>query len=229
MRKFLISLGAIVAFTIAAAFIYQTQVYNPPKRKNKALEDYVHTDVPGWTSKEQQIASSEEMLNTVKGTLNYDDVFYRSYRRGNNEITLYIAYWEPQKMPVRLVQAHTPDICWVRSGWNVADSEYAVNLTANNQSLKPAEFRIMEKDMAQQYVYYWHVVGDTVYTSRTIGVWSRWDPIKSFFRFGFNQQQEQFFIRLASNQAFEGIFEDPGFQAILNDLAKMTLQESSPL
>jgi hypothetical protein len=61
------------------------------------------------------LAQTEELVNTVEGRLRFDDVISRLYTSGSNQVGVYIAYWEPGKVPVRMVGVHTPDTCW--SAW----------------------------------------------------------------------------------------------------------------
>ena len=96
--------------------------------------------------------------------------------------------------------------------------------------MKLAEYRRMfvtQNPTRDRHVYYWHVVGETIYTTQAVGEWDRWDPVKSLFRFGLNQQTEQFFIRVSSNRPFDQIWGDPGIQEIMGALSDLTLQRSS--
>ncbi len=229
MRKALIVLSFAIALFLGGALLYQTFIWAPEQTLDIDLTKAVPSELPGWEVEDHELADSEEMQDRVEDILNFSEALFRSYTKGKTTISVYIAYWEPRKMPVRQVQAHTPDICWVRNGWQVADSEYSVALNAGELPLKPAEFRVMTKDPVLQYVYYWHTVGDNIYVNRTIGSWDKWDPIKSLFKFGLNQKREQFFIRLSSNRPFNEIWNDPDFQLILSDLAALTLEEINPV
>ncbi|MGE9293099.1 MAG: exosortase C-terminal domain/associated protein EpsI [Puniceicoccales bacterium] len=227
MRKALIIICAVVALFLGGALLYQQVIWAPAQTEDVDLSTAVPSELPGWTIEDHELADSEEMQDRVEEILQFTQALFRSYRKGDTEIAVYIAYWEPRTMPVRMVQAHTPDICWVRNGWEVEDSEFSVQLDAEGMPLKPAEFRIMTKDPALQYVYYWHTVGDRIYVNRIVGTWDRWDPIKSLFKFGLNQRREQFFIRLSSNHPFEEIWDNPDFQLILKDLAKLAIKEDA--
>mgnify|MGYP002622645320 CR=1 FL=1 len=223
MRKAFVFLSLIVALFLGIALAYQIFLWEPEQRKTVALTEAIPAEMPGWKVQDVPLADSEEMEARVEGILNFSEALFRTYTKPGTELAVYVAYWEPRKMPVRLVQAHTPDICWVRAGWEVEDSRYSVPLSAMGVPLKPAEYRVMTKDPALQYVYYWHVVGDEIYINRSIGVWDRWDPIKSLFRFGLNQQQEQFFVRVSSNRPVDEIWDDPDVQKIMRDLAELAL------
>ncbi|WOO42345.1 exosortase C-terminal domain/associated protein EpsI [Rubellicoccus peritrichatus] len=223
MRKFLILFGFICFGFLAFALAYQMFIWQPERRETVELAKAVPAAYDGWEIADHPLAESEEMQDRVSDILNFTDAIFRSYKQGDTDISVYIAYWEPRKMPVRLVQAHTPDICWVRNGWTVTDSEYSVSLECNGVPLMPAEFRVMTKDPALQYVYYWHVIGNEIYVNRIVGTWDRLDPLKSLFRLGLNQQREQFFIRVASNKPFDEIWDLPIMQDIMTDLADLTL------
>lgn len=223
MRKFLIIIGFICFGFLASALAYQAFIWKPERKELVELAKAVPAEFDGWEISDHPLADSEEMQDRVSDILNFTDAIFRTYKQGSTEISVYVAYWEPRKMPVRLVQAHTPDICWVRNGWAVEDSEYSVNLECNAGSLMPAEFRVMTKDPALQYVYYWHVIGNEIYVNRIVGTWDRLDPLKSLFRLGLNQQREQFFVRVASNKPFDEIWDLPIMQEIMADLAELTL------
>lgn len=227
MRKALIVLSAAVILFLGGALLYQQLIWNPGQTLEVDLTKAVPEELPGWKVEDLELADSEEMRDRVEDILNFSQALFRTYTQGDLTVAVYIAYWEPRKMPVRQVQAHTPDICWVRNGWQVAGSEYDVLLNAGTIPLKPAEFRIMTKDPVLQYVYYWHTVGDHIYVNRSIGSWDKWDPIKSLFKFGLNQKREQFFIRLSCNRPFNEVWDNPDFQIILKDLAKLAIEEDA--
>lgn len=223
MRKILITIGFICITFLGTLLAYQQIFWKPERTLQIDLRDAIPSEFDDWSVADLELAESEEMQDRVEDILQFTDAVFRTYTQGDTQISVYIAYWEPRTMPVRMVQAHTPDICWVRNGWEVDGSEYAVALECQGQALKPAEFRIMTKDPALQYVYYWHVIGDEIYVNRIVGTWDRWDPIKSLFRVGFNQQREQFFIRVACNRPFDQVWGTPVMDAIMSDLAELAL------
>lgn len=223
MRKLLVIVTALVVFSVIGALTYTTLFYHPVERFQDKLDDVLVSELPGWEVKDLDLAESEEMQELVARILNYTQAIFRSYNRGDTEVGVYVGYWAPKMMPVRQVQAHTPDICWVHNGWEVADSQFARTFQAQGDPLRPAEVRQMEKQGHTMYVAYWHVIGDRTYVNRIVGTWDRFDPIKSFFRFGLHQQEEQFFIRISSNRPLDQIWNDPGFQAIIEPLKEMAL------
>jgi len=227
MRKFLVIIGFLCIAFLGAALAYQQMLWSPEQQKNVVLAEAIPASFEGWQVKDLELAESEEMQDRVESILQFTDAIFRTYERDGTEISVYIAYWAPRTMPVRMVQAHTPDICWVRNGWQVADSAYSVELECAGTELKPAEFRVMTKDPALQYVYYWHVIGNEIYVNRIVGTWDRWDPVKSLFRLGLNQQREQFFVRVGSNRPFSEIWGTPIMDEIMGDLAELALDDEA--
>lgn len=228
MRKIIVILGLAVFACVACALVYTTYFYHPEVHLEGKLEEKLLSELPGWQVEDLDLAASEEMQERVAQILNYTQALFRSYTRGDVQVGVYIGYWAPKMMPVRQVQAHTPDICWVRNGWDVADSEFAVAFQSQGEPLRPAEVRQMHKQGHVQYVAYWHIIGERTYVNRSVGTWDRLDPIKSLFRFGLHQQEEQFFIRVSSNRPLQEIWNDPDFQQIIEPLKELALHLPLP-
>jgi hypothetical protein len=167
------------------------------------------------------LAETEEGRSAVEGILRYDDFISRSYRRGQTEVTLYIAYWLPDRMPPRMVGRHTPDRCWIQNGWTCDQRTRAVTLQGSRHTtLQPAELGVYTlRDRITLHVAFWHLVGGKAYAygpeqSDMVAL----APLSDLRTFGLNQRQEQLFIRVASNQKFEDFWRDPGFQQLLRSL-----------
>ncbi len=232
MKILLLSLGGLICAALIGIFIRQEYFYNPEVTLTEPLDELISPDLPGWTSEDLELADSPEMQERTEQILNFTQALYRKYTQGDREVGVYVAYWKPKKMPVRLVQAHTPDICWVRNGWNPQDREESVEMAAGETELFPAEYRSYNRQEGGNltYVYYWHTVGDTLYVNRVVGTWDRLDPIKTIFKYGLDQMQEQFFVRISSNKPFGDLFQaDPGMRELMEELADLTLAPPPPL
>ncbi|WP_309396749.1 exosortase-associated EpsI family protein [Cerasicoccus maritimus] len=226
MRKIFFILGVVIITCCILALGYTTLIYSPPKTMTGDLKEQIVSEYDGWKIEDRPLAETEAMEETVEGILNFSQAVYRTYERGSTRISVYVAYWEPKMMPVRLVQSHTPDVCWVRSGWTLIPEEsgFSVPCSVEGEELFNAERRTLEKDNHTEYVAYWHVLGDQLYVNRTKpGQWDRWDPIKTLFTYGLHQQREQFFIRINSNKPIDEIWDLPLMQDILKELAELTL------
>ena len=189
----------------------------------KKLRDAIPTDIPGWTSRDLSIAETVELQKAVASTLQFDDMLTRGYTNGRHDLTVYVAYWRPGKVPPRSVGVHTPDTCWIQNGWIRRGRDYSVPLTADIGPLKPAERGIYEFNGLVLYVLFWHLVGGEPYAYQQEGLHSLTAPLKDLFTFGLRQRHDQLFVRLASNEPFEQIWRDPGLQSLLSALGKLGL------
>lgn len=192
-----------------------------------ALSQTLPLDLPGWTGRELPLADTEETKNAVESILQFDDYFSRSYRSGSTEVTLYVAYWRPDRMPPRFVGRHTPDRCWILNGWTCESRSRAVTLAGTQGPLKPAELGtyVFKKD-ARLHVAFWHLVGDQVYAygpeQSDMIVFAAWKDLRTF---GLNQRQEQFFIRLASNVPLDQAWRDPGLRTLIASIEGLGVRQ----
>jgi len=211
----------LVLISAIGAQFYQALFYVPVLTNEAPLNDTILTEIEGWTSEEIPLAETQEVKAAVSKQLNFDDAFSRIYKRGNTQVLVYVAYWEPLKMPVRSVSAHTPDICWIRNGWSRKDRKTGIPLTVNTTAIKPAEYGLYELHGNLSYVYFWHIVGGDLFVAKNpLGVHDRMQYLTDFFEFGINQRKEQYFVRISCNIPFENIWSDPGIQALLLSISR---------
>ncbi len=231
MRRPTLSLFIFLACLLLAAtglqYYQESKQVEPPT--HLPLRQALPLAPSGWEGRDLPLADTEETKNAVESILQFDDYFSRSYRKGAMEVTLYVAYWRPDRMPPRIVGRHTPDRCWILNGWNCEFRQSAVPLVGTSGPLKPAETGIFAfKNQARLHVLFWHLVGGRAYAygpeAQNIVVLA---PIKDLLTFGLNQRKEQFFIRLACNVPFEQVWSDPGFKVLLSKLEILGLAESS--
>lgn len=233
IRKLIIGISLIAVALAGGGALHQAVFFNPEKSFEGTLAEILPTEVHGWQSYDRPLAETEEQRRNVDAILQYTDALVREYRKGPFRFEVYVAYWAPKTMPVRMVQAHTPDVCWVRGGGWLVDVDAkrsGVPLEVEGETLKLAEYRRMVGSRNQSqvaHVYYWHVVGDHIYITDAMGTWDRWDPVKSLFRFGLNQKTEQFFVRISSDVPFVQLWDDPGVREIMAVLKDLALHEAS--
>lgn len=228
MKKGSLYAIAFVLLTAAALQCYSLFL-DVEIRKEGDLEELVAKHVPGWTVEDLPLGQTEEVVNAVESQLRFDDVISRIYRSGETQVGVYIAYWKPGKMPVRLVGVHTPDTCWVQNGWTCTTRRSNVEKQVRGADLKPAEYGIYEIDQHLQHVLFWHIVGSRIHTYEQMGMHSLTAAWQDIFRYGLNQRQEQFFIRVSSNRPFEEFWHDEGFRQIMSDIADLGLIEMNPI
>ena len=232
MRRNIILIVLLGASVLLAALMMQ--LISPPPAEStlyQPLEQVVPHNLPGWTVRDVPLADTQEGRTAVEDILRYDDYISRSYSRGDTEITLYIAYWKPDRMPPRLVGRHTPDRCWVQSGWICDARSRAVVLPGSDgEPLKPAETGVYSfPNRTTLHVAFWHLVGGRAYSygpdEAAATIFATFTDLRTF---GLNQRQEQFFIRLASNKPLENVWSNRAFHPLLASIEGLGVGRASP-
>lgn len=162
-------------------------------------------EIPGWTVEYLPIAETPEIQAKVSEALNFDEAVFAVYERGEQRLSVYIAYWTPGKMPYRFVASHTPDVCWTLAGWKTLRASSGVRLSdGSGGMLLPVEERTMERNGNIENVVFWHLLdGQTMsYGSGGLPPW--YATFTDLFARKLNQRPEQFFIRISSNTPVEG-------------------------
>ena len=223
MKRLIILMGSLVLIGAIGVHVYYNLISNPQPLRNVDLESAISWELPGWQTSKVPLAETEKMLKRVNSILNFDQYILRSYRRGTTEVMVYIAYWQPGKISVKEVHTHTPDICWVGSGWRITNKIYEVALSdSEQQPLLPAQARTFEKDSITSYVHYWHIVGDSVYINPRLSTENfGFNSLISMFKYGIDTRKEQFFVRISSNQPMDKVWAMPEFRLILDEIRKL--------
>jgi hypothetical protein len=181
----------------------------------------------GWTVRELPLGPSEGVTGQIEKTLGFDDVLYREYARpGMGIISVYVAYWGPGKMPAQLVASHTPDRCWTEAGWVCQAQRHEVPTSVGGETLRPAQERLFENAGARkQHVLFWHLVGEQLYDygDRFYYVPSPWKWWRDAARQMWGRPQEQYFVRLASNEPWESLQNETGLVGIAEGLRGLGL------
>lgn len=223
MKKPLLILAAMFLLTGFGLRAYFTFVPPPDATLTESLAEIVPQKLDGWRIEDQNMADSPESSARISQFLNFDDALYRVFRKGDTFVGLYIAYWTPGKASYRWAGAHTPDTCWVQNGWTCLDREYSIPFSSGETKFQPAEFGVYAKDGTEQNVYFWHLVGGEAFGYKQQGGHNILAALIDVKNYGLNLRQEQFFIRLSSNQTIEELKKMDGFMEILGSLEKINL------
>jgi hypothetical protein len=161
-------------------------------------------NLPGWTCVVEEIAATPEMKRAVDELLNFDDAAFLTYTKGDDRVSVYVAYWKPGTMSQRLISVHTPDVCWVGNGWEVRRRDSRVSLAVRGgKAPPPAECREMRLADKTERVVFWHLVGGQARDlSTSIAPW--YSFLTDMISDGLQQREEQFFIRISSNRPDAG-------------------------
>jgi hypothetical protein len=234
----------VLAAGLVLAFVIQwlgaranSGPYTPPPSLAKILPE----NPAGWTSLDKPIAESEELKAAVQEALNYDDAIFRIYQRNGEFFAVYAAHWRPGKMSKKSIATHTPDVCWVGNGWNrEKDAEQRplaggpseaeqVRDAQVKAGLLPAQFRIFSgENRATQHLVFWHINGGKAISYDT-GQEPPWYAMFSDLATeGLAQRKEQWFVRIGASVPLPQLWADPGFQQVLDELAKECLRAPTP-
>jgi hypothetical protein len=219
MRRPLPLIFAAVLWLGAVSFcVYGAYTVPDPTFRGTLLERLPPAP-PGWTRVERPIAETPEIQQAVDEQLNFDDGIFVDYTRGNQRLSVYAAYWTPGRMSRRLVASHTPDVCWVANGWKITASTTLTGLRdREGRVLPPAEARTFLAQGRPEHVWYWHVVGPTVYSYATNSGPPRYAIFVDLWEKGLKQREEQFFIRLSSPRPLDEMGADSPLPAVLGAL-----------
>jgi hypothetical protein len=176
-------------------------------------------ELADWTVVQRSIADTEEMKRAVGELLNYDAGRFVVYTKGDLQISIYAAYWKPGKMSPRLVATHTPDVCWLVSGWVRRTADFAVLQVAEGRSLQ-LKHRVFDSPTGTpHHVVFGHLVGGR---PRDYGG-SReppWYALLSEIRWnGIRLREEQLFYRISSNQALTKFADEAPVRFFMSRLA----------
>ena len=190
-------------------------------KRGTPLADYLPREMAGWHSEDRPVGETEAQVKAAEKVLNYDDAVLRIYRKGNQEFSVYIAYWRAGKMPAREISFHVPDVCWVLAGWRQCAADYHFQREFEGRWLAPAQYREYDEPNSRQYVLYWHVLNGRTINFSSEGGLSQLNTLKAVLLHGLSQRGEQYFIRIASRSPPDEYWNDEGFQEVMELVAPL--------
>lgn len=152
---------------------------------HKTLAEYLPGD--GWRN--VKLGENKSEIAKIEVLLNFDDHLYVE----NQGLKVFIAYWEPGKMPYDLVGFHCPDVCLIEAGWQKLSN----GIFSKNGSIKYVDFKHF---VGQQEVHYKHFGYQKDILSRTKRYLTKFTDI---FRFGLNSKYDQLVLRIESDRPLE--------------------------
>jgi hypothetical protein len=196
------------------------EVDHPP------LAQAIPQSLNGWEVEDLPLGPTESVTEQSLKILNLDDYVYRQYSSALGRFSVYVAYWGPGKMPIRLVNQHTPDRCWTENGWSCTDRRFNVEKSVAGKDLLPAQWGEYEINGQANESYFWHIVDGEAYwfggerqnTSTSIT-----SVLLDLKNFTVGNDPEQYFVRIVSGQSLDKLWEHRGFQRVMADLKALCL------
>ncbi|NCG08007.1 MAG: exosortase-associated EpsI family protein [Verrucomicrobia bacterium] len=225
MKQIILIAVAVCLLVVLSLRLYFTFVPPPEPSLTEPLAEILPEALSGWQIEEHDMADSPEASARISDFLNFDDAIFRSYRRGDTTVGVYVAYWKPGKASYRWAGAHTPDTCWVVNGWKRLDRKYSIPFKHQDQEFEPAEFGIYEKNGNAQQVHFWHLVGGQAHAYKQTKVPNIFGALLDIKKYGLNLRQEQIFVRLSTNENINTLRQKAGFDDILNALLSIGMEK----
>jgi len=209
MKVFILTTGFLTFFSVLGLKLFFVFSPAPPISLEESISDIIPKEINGWSYADYDLASSDESSDRVSSFVNVGDCLY--------------CVCTPGKVSYRWAGAHTPDTCWVVNGWTRLDREYSIPFQVNEIKLKNAEFGIYKKDRTVENVYFWHLVGGEPFGYAQKEIPNIFGALIDIQKYGLNLRQEQFFIRLSSNEDLESLKQIDGFNEIIKGLSRLPL------
>jgi hypothetical protein len=230
--RFLLIIGSVLILAVTAIVLKVEVFSEQPRAFSGKLEDVVPRAMAGWQVKDLPLAESSAALAHVQGVLNYDQVVQRLFVKDDIQIIVYVAYWEPGRISLVDAGSHNPDSCWVNSGCQRTEREFAQPGKVGVRTLHPYEWGeyVAPSGMRIQAMF-WHMVNGVPnrYEDQQVGwragIAGRIERaelvIKDVRERGLNQRAEQMFIRLSSNKRPAELLANPDARWLLGQLGSL--------
>lgn len=226
----------VVLFVLSSGVVLQWLKFRDIKEGDRLTEarpvklaERVPRTLAGWSVRDEPLGPNEVTRTAAEKILNYDDYVFRIFEKDGKQIGVYVAYWAAGRLPVQKVASHTPDRCWTENGWRCEEMRFAEPILAGDVRLVPAQWRRFTppNEAAEQYVVFWHVVGDRLYDYGN-RFNARPDFVKWWrdtLQYAFSGSDAQYFIRVTSNRPFEQFNGDPGWEELVEALGELGLRQ----
>lgn len=135
------------------AVAVQVTAYKPERKVKEPLSEALGS-LPGWSASPPAVLGSQ-----IEEALKLDDNLFRSYRRGNDTVSLYIGYYRSAD---KIGAAHDPLVCFTGQGWRLTERRTGTytlkgpeNLVVNYSTM------IAEHQAEKEYLLYWFQTNGT--------------------------------------------------------------------
>lgn len=141
----------VVLFALTA-FGLSLVRHTEPRPKNQTLAN-AFKSIDGW-----QTSADHQMEQKIVDALRLDDYLFRTYRRDNDTLALYIGYYLTSK---KVGAAHDPAVCFPGQGWCLTRQEKPSR--AESSSGAPVTYSVMvaEREGQKELVAYWFQAYET--------------------------------------------------------------------
>jgi len=217
MKRAFVLLGLLAAVLSSGVLLWSATKEPAEPSLTQPLRELLPTgEAFGWKYEDLPLGPTEALAEASQEMLNMSDWVYRRYTKGPDSFEVYIAYWEPGRMPARQMNEHTPDTCWVGNGWTIIKRNDNCKITERTKS---GRFRTFEKSGTQIDVIFWHILdGETYYYGNGSLLTRLSKLLIDPFKHQLSMRNEQFLVRISTRKQLEYYFETEIFRKILEDI-----------
>ena len=178
----------------------------------------------GWRSADVPLGATEGVETRTETLLRFDDYVFRQYRRRDQSMSVYLAYWGSGRMPKRQINTHIPDVCWRNAGMRMEEREDRFPLDWSDRSTLPGQWRRFSHHGQDVHVIFWHLVGGEPYAYGNLTFVEKVVKVlEEPFESGFTLNNEQLFIRISSPDPIEDLIGDPFVESILDAIGPFSV------
>jgi hypothetical protein len=224
-KKRSVYIFSALGFVVLIAVVAQIGWGRYGRLENLKVIDFrslLPSEISGWVVKDLPIADTPEMMEAVNSILNYDAYVYKSYTQADVTINVYVAYWMPARVHPELVEAHTPDVCWVANGWKMSVLPSLGKVEVEGGRVIPLNYyrRFEIGGANENYVLFWQVSGHDIRAMTSTDV----ELLPPLTRAKRRIMQvidtitsppgQQLFVRISANKPLEELLDDKPFKAV---------------
>jgi len=223
--------AAFLALVAAIAVTLRPRTGVASFSRSQPLATLAPVAPPGWEVQDTPLGATESSAGDAARTLDFNDYFFKTYRKGAMDVGVYAAYWTPGRLDPSLVATHTPDVCWVDAGGAIVEHDDSRVLPGvGSRVFRPAYFRVFEFPQGREEVVFWYCLGGRPVrfadqeTSPLLGRLRRFGQTLSLTAFGL-APQEQIIVRISTNRTIDELVRSDLWPGVASSLLQSGIFE----
>ncbi|MDD2852270.1 MAG: EpsI family protein [Desulfuromonadaceae bacterium] len=186
MRKVSILKIVLLAALLLMVAIFVNSSVNKLQQTTKEPLRNALDSLPGWNA-----SPNISMGANIEEALKLDDYLFKTYRRDNDTVSLYIGYY---RSAAKVGSAHDPLVCFTGQGWRIAErGKGTYQLPSPGSHIINYSTMVAEQQSDKEYILYWFQTNNTT-SSGTFDqkVQMLWQRLRN------NPREENAFVRVST-------------------------------
>lgn len=186
-----------------------------PVRDARPLAERFPANLPGWRVEKRAVGATESIESATVAALQYDEAEVRIYTRGNVQIEVYVARWNPGKVNIGVPAGHLPDKCWIVSGWTKLAGE---TLELGGETWAWRRFQARQNTLETIYA---HTAGGLPLPYNPLGRPEYPRLLARLVKRPLALRGEQVFVRFSSATPVADWWSVPGFPELYREISRI--------